>query len=92
VIVTGIKGFPPPSTIKATIATRGGFQCETTFYINSLVVDKKDKMKKKQLVYLFKYCNFSKLCIKLCGAAAVDPKSQQAGTILFGIFPQARRR
>ena len=92
VYVSGAVGLPPPSTTKAMIAANGGYQCETTFYINGLDVPEKAQMMKRQLEHMFKDCNFSKLSIELYGTPAVDPKSQQAGTVFLRIFAQARKR
>ena len=92
VFVSGMSGLPPPSTTKAIIAARGGYQAETTFYINGLDVEEKVEMMKNQLRHSFKDCNFSKLSIELYGTPASNPKSQQAGTVFLRIFAQARRR
>jgi hypothetical protein len=91
VFVSGVVGLPPPPTTKVMVAAKGGFQCETTFYINGLDVEEKSQMMKAQLEHIFKQCDFSKLSIELYGTAAVDPKSQQAGTVFLRIFAQARK-
>lgn len=90
VFVSGMTGLPPPSTTKAMIAANGGYQCETTFYINGLDVSEKAEMMKNQLHHMFKDCNFSKLSIELYGTPASNPNSQQAGTVFLRIFAQAR--
>jgi Acyclic terpene utilisation family protein AtuA len=92
VFVSGVKGLPPPATTKAMIAARGGFQCETMFYINGLDVAEKAEMMRNQLLYMLKDSNFSKLSIELYGTPAVDPKSQQSGTVFLRVFAQARRK
>jgi hypothetical protein len=91
VFVSGVVGLPPPPTTKVMVAAKGGFQCETTFYINGLDVEEKSQMMKAQLEHMFKQCNFNKLSIELYGTPAVDPKSQQAGTVFLRIFAQARK-
>lgn len=92
VAVSGVKGLPPPATTKAMITARGGFQCETTFYINGLDVAEKAEMMKNQLHHMFKDNKFSKLSIELYGTPAQDPKSQQAGTVFLRVFAQARNK
>lgn len=92
VFVSGVAGLPPPSTTKVMIAANGGYQCETTFYINGLDVYEKAQMMKNQLEHMFKDANFSKLSIELYGTPASDPNSQQAGTVFLRIFAQARRK
>jgi hypothetical protein len=90
--VSGMTGLPPPSTTKAMIAANGGYQAETTFYINGLDVAEKAEMMKNQLHHMFKDCNFSKLSIELYGTPASNPQSQQAGTVFLRIFAQARNQ
>lgn len=92
VSVTGVKGLPPPSTTKAMIAAKGGYQCETTFYINGLDVTEKTEMMRNQLTHMFKNSNFSKLSIEQYGTPAIDPNSQQAGTVFLRVFAQARNK
>lgn len=92
VLVLGVKGLPPPCTTKCMIAASGGYQCETTFYINGLDVSEKAEMMRNQLKYMFKDSNFSKLSIELYGSPTMDPKSQQAGTVFLRVFAQAKRR
>ena len=92
VSISGVKGLPPPATTKAMIAANGGFQCETIFYINGLDVTEKVEMMRNQLSYMFRDSNFSKLSIELYGTPAVDPKSQQSGTVFLRVFAQARRK
>ncbi|PVH85591.1 DUF1446-domain-containing protein [Cadophora sp. DSE1049] len=92
VYVSGMVGLPPPSTTKAMIAAKGGYQAETTFYINGLDVYEKAQMMKNQLEYMFKSSNFSKLSIELYGTPASNPRSQQGGTMFLRIFAQARKK
>jgi hypothetical protein len=92
VLVSGVVGLPPPSTTKAMIAANGGYQCETTFYINGLDVVEKSQMMRSQLEHMFKDANFSKLSIELYGTPTSNPSSQQAGTVFLRIFAQARRK
>ncbi|RSL93963.1 hypothetical protein CEP52_012925 [Fusarium oligoseptatum] len=92
VVVSGVKGRPPPSTTKVMIAAKGGFQAEATFYINGLDVAEKAAMMKAQLAYMFKDSNFSRLSIELYGTPADNPTSQQAGTVSLRVFAQARKK
>ncbi len=92
VFVSGTKGHPPPSTTKVMIAATGGYQAETTFYINGLDVEAKAQMIKQQLEHMFKDSNFSKLSIELYGSQVENPRSQQGGTIFLRVFAQARRK
>jgi hypothetical protein len=92
VFVSGVRGLPPPETTKAMIAARGGYQCETTFYINGLDVAQKAEMMKNQMHHSFEDCNFSKLSIELYGTPTSNPASQKAGTVFLRVFAQARNK
>lgn len=89
--VSGIKGLPPPPTTKVMFTAPGGYQAEANFYMNGLDIADKVKMMRRQLDHIFKDHNFSKLSIELYGTSPHDPVSQQAGTVFFRIFVQARR-
>ncbi|KUL86297.1 hypothetical protein ZTR_08543 [Talaromyces verruculosus] len=89
--VQGITGSPPPATTKAMIAAKGGYQAETTFYINGLDIVEKVDMVRNQLQYIFREHRFKKFSIELYGSAASNPTSQQAGTVFLRVFAQATR-
>jgi hypothetical protein len=91
VCVLGVKGLPPPTTTKVMIAAVGGYQAETTFYMNGLDIYEKAQMMRNQLYHAFRRSNFSKLSIELYGSPNPDPKSQQSGTVFLRVFAQARR-
>ncbi|BCS28596.1 acyclic terpene utilization AtuA family protein [Aspergillus puulaauensis] len=88
--ITGATGRPPPPTTKAMVAARGGYQAETVFYINGLDVEEKAQIIRQQLNHMLSGHNFSKLSIELYGTPAINPPSQQAGTVSLRIFTQAR--
>lgn len=90
--VSGARGSPPPPTTKAIIAASGGFQAETTFYINGLDAVAKADMMKAQIFYAFRSRSFSKLSVELYGSPKMDPSSQQEGTLMLRVFAQARRK
>lgn len=74
------------------VAAPGGYQAETTYYINGLDVEEKAEMMRNQLHNIFQGHNFSKLSIKLYGTATKNPRSQAAGTCFLRVFAQARRK
>ncbi|KAB8263106.1 hypothetical protein BDV32DRAFT_156623 [Aspergillus pseudonomiae] len=88
--VCGATGQPPPSTTKAMIAAPGGYQAEAIFYINGLDVTEKAEMLHNQLDHVLRGNNCSKLSIELYGSPAINPSSQQAGTVFLRVFAQAR--
>ncbi|THZ83701.1 DUF1446-domain-containing protein [Aureobasidium pullulans] len=92
VSVTGCKGLPPPATTKVMVAAPGGWQAETTYYINGLDVQEKAQMMKQQLQSIFNGSKFSKFSAELYGTQVDNPSSQQAGTVMLRVFAQARRK
>jgi hypothetical protein len=90
--VSGVTGLPPPSTTKAMVVARGGFQAEATFFINGLDVAQKATLMKNQLSHMLAGNNFSRLSIELYGVQADNPQSQQQGTVALRIFAQARQK
>ena len=70
----------------------GGYQAETTYYINGLDVVEKAQMMKNQLASIFKNNKFSKFSAELYGKQAVDPTTQQEGTVMLRVFAQSRRK
>jgi hypothetical protein len=51
VIVSGIKGNPPPTTTKVGITAKGGYQAEFHFYFVGLDLEQKMEWTKKQVGY-----------------------------------------
>lgn len=90
--VSCIKGLPPPATTKAMIAAPGGYQAETTFYINGLDIHKKAQMMRNQLSHMFQGHNFTKFSVDLYGSAPADPRSQNEGTVSLRVFVQSRKK
>ena len=88
--VCGNIGQPPPPTTKAMIAAPGGYQAEAIFYINGLDVNEKAEMLRNQLDHALRSHNFCKLSFELYGSPAINPSSQQAGTVFLRVFAQAR--
>ncbi|EMC95207.1 hypothetical protein BAUCODRAFT_72418 [Baudoinia panamericana UAMH 10762] len=92
VYVSGATGLPPPPTTKVMVAAPGGYQAETTYYLNGLDIAAKAQMMQNQLAHIFKGNNFSKFSAEVYGTQAVEPASQQEGTVMLRVFAQARRR
>ncbi|KAI4848261.1 DUF1446-domain-containing protein [Aureobasidium sp. EXF-8845] len=92
VLISGCKGFPPPPTTKVMVAAPGGWQTETTYYINGLDVQAKAQMMKQQLQNIFSGSRFSKFSAELYGTQVDNPSSQQAGTAMLRVFAQARKK
>jgi len=91
VFVSGVKGSPPPSTIRVMIASPGGYQAETVYYLNGLDIEGKAAMMKAQLENIFQGNAFSILAVDPYGLAVPNPRSQAAGTAMLRVFVQARK-
>ena len=92
VLVSGVKGYPPPATTKVMVAAPGGYQAETTYYINGLDVNAKVQMMMQQLKHLFRDAKFSKFSAEVYGNQVDNPSSQQQGTLMLRVFVQARQK
>ena len=49
VLVTGVRGEPPPPTLKVSLNTIGGFRNEMTFVLTGLDIDAKAELVRRQL-------------------------------------------
>lgn len=92
VLISGVEGHPPPATTKVMVAAPGGYQAETTYYINGLDVDAKVQMMMQQLKHLFRDSKFSKFSAEVYGRQVENPSTQQEGTLMLRVFVQARRK
>ena len=90
--VSGVEGHPPPPTTKVMVAAPGGYQAETTYYMNGLDIDAKVQMMMNQLENLFGNSKFSKFSAEVYGRQVANPSSQQQGTLMLRVFVQARRK
>ena len=91
VAVTGIKAQPPPPTTKVGITARGGFQAEVHYFLVGLDIAAKAEMLERQIRdALGETKRFSVLNFTLNGMAADNPTNQNAATVDFRIFAQAR--
>jgi hypothetical protein len=49
VIVSGVKGLPPPTTTKVGLTAKGGYQAEFHFYVVGLDLEQKFEWTKRQV-------------------------------------------
>ncbi|EXJ94063.1 hypothetical protein A1O1_02456 [Capronia coronata CBS 617.96] len=93
IALNGVKALPPPPTTKVGITARGGFQAEAMYFMTGLDVAEKARMTEAQLrKSLSPYSDrFSLLAFSVLGVPALDADSQNAATVVFRIFAQARK-
>ncbi|MCJ1477258.1 hypothetical protein MMC13_005929 [Lambiella insularis] len=94
VYVSGIKGYPPPSTTKLAMFYRGGFQCELTMNATGYTTNRKYQLQEAQIRYKLKELDiadkFDTLEFQRCGIPEPNPRSQLASTTYLRIFAQAQ--
>jgi hypothetical protein len=80
----------PPPTTKVGITAKGGFQAEVHYFMTGLDIYEKAKMLEEQLRFYLDTSKFSKLVFTTTGSCASNPDSQDAATVDFRIFAQAK--
>ena len=90
VYVSNIGWELPPPTTKVGLTAHGGFQAEVHYFIAGLDIEEKAAMLEQQLRFLLPVAEYSKLLFTTTGSCASNPNSQDAATVDFRIFAQAR--
>jgi hypothetical protein len=93
VLVTGVKGSPPPPTTRVGITAHGGYQAEFHFTLVGLDIPEKTKWMEEQIRHSMgeqMIQKFSMLKFHRHGTCPDNPSSQEFGTVDFRIFAQAR--
>jgi hypothetical protein len=107
VIVSGIKGNPPPTTTKVGITASGGYQAEFHFYVVGLDLEQKLEWMKRQVCYelcssknpertasgsFTVWARISCLKFTLNGYSQPDPENQDVATADIRVFCQTKDR
>ncbi|EAT77841.2 hypothetical protein SNOG_14649 [Parastagonospora nodorum SN15] len=91
--VSGVKGYPPPSTTKLAIFYEGGYQCEmflnATGHATSWKWDYQEMQLRGKLEEWGVLDAFQELDFQRCGVPKENPDSQLASTTFLRIFAQA---
>jgi hypothetical protein len=94
VLVSGVKGYPPPPTTKLAIFYKGGYQCEHLINANGYATDHKWDMQELQLKDTLQEWGildkFDVLDFQRIGTPMKDPDSQFASTTYMRIFAQSK--
>ncbi|KAJ5713995.1 uncharacterized protein N7483_011176 [Penicillium malachiteum] len=87
VLVTGVKGSPPPTTTKVGITARGGYQTEFHYYMYGLDLKEKLDWTERQIRHSMgkNVEKFSCLKFSLNGWCQEDPENQDVATLDFRI-------
>lgn len=92
VAVRGVKADLPPPTTKIGITAKGGYQAEVHWFLCGLDIEAKARMMEAQIRKMLgsQADRFSKLAFTINGSAAQDAHNQNAATVDFRVFAQAR--
>lgn len=94
VALRGVRALPPPPTTKVGITALGGYQAENMWFATGLDVPAKARMLEQQLrAVLAPFSDkFTLLRFQTIGTPGVNADSQDAATVCFRIFVQAKRQ
>ncbi|KAK2745561.1 hypothetical protein FQN57_003686 [Myotisia sp. PD_48] len=94
VLVTGVKGNPPPTTTKVGLTAFGGYQAEFHYYLAGLDLEQKAEWTEKQVRKSMgdNVSRFSCLKFTLNGYTKPDPDCQDVATADFRVFVQTKDR
>jgi len=94
VIVSGVKGKPPPTTTKVGITASGGYQAEFHFLLVGLDLEQKAEWTERQVRASMgsNVSRFSCLKFTLNGYSPEDPRNQDVATVDFRVFAQTKDR
>ncbi|GKT43625.1 uncharacterized protein ColSpa_03806 [Colletotrichum spaethianum] len=90
--LSGVKGLPPPPTVKLAICLLGGYQAEISAYAVGLDMDFKLEVLKSQVLGQVNQSDFTTFSIEKYGSSATDPRSQKECTTQFRMFAQSRKK
>ncbi|KAM0790779.1 hypothetical protein ACM66B_004627 [Microbotryomycetes sp. NB124-2] len=88
--VTGFRGRAPPPTTKVSLTALGGYQAEASWYLVGLDIQEKARVMERQIRAQIDESKFTLLKFFLNGTAGTNPDSQDAATVEFRIFAQAK--
>ncbi|EHK97419.1 hypothetical protein M7I_6836 [Glarea lozoyensis 74030] len=94
VLVSGVKGKPPPTTTKVGLTAHGGYQAEFHYLLVGLDLEQKAEWTEKQVrASMGKNVDrFSCLKFTLNGYCPEDPRNQDVATVDFRVFAQTKDR
>lgn len=96
--ISGVKGLPPPETLKVSVLGQGGYQAEINAYAIGLDIKEKAEswanMTRRMLGVNpngdVKGSKFETLSIQTLGTAQQNPQSQDEATVHVRVFAQAK--
>ncbi|KAK1248916.1 hypothetical protein MKX08_007136 [Trichoderma sp. CBMAI-0020] len=94
VLVSGVKGYPPPPTTKLAVFYQGGYQCEHLINASGYATDHKWDVQELQIKDTLEEWGildkFDVLEFQRIGTPMKDPDSQFASTTYMRVFAQSK--
>ncbi|KAH8128822.1 hypothetical protein ACSS6W_002218 [Trichoderma asperelloides] len=94
VLVSGVKGHPPPPTTKLAVFYKGGYQCELLINASGYATDHKWDVQELQIKDTLQQWGildrFDVLEFQRIGTPMKDPDSQFASTTYLRVFAQSK--
>ncbi|KAF5373585.1 hypothetical protein D9758_000946 [Tetrapyrgos nigripes] len=87
--VSGVKGSPPPPTMKLAVQTFGGYQGELSFYATGIDVEAKYTSMKEKILGTLDKSRFIKIAIDKYGTPEPNPRSLKTASVQIRLFLQA---
>lgn len=96
ICVSGVRGLPPPQTLKVAVQAYAGFQAELLIYAVGLDVEEKAKSFEVQTRRMLDQVHSNKdlleLTFQLLGRCEPNPRSQIAATTVMRILAKAPKK
>ncbi|KAH7127310.1 hypothetical protein EDB81DRAFT_697491 [Dactylonectria macrodidyma] len=90
VFITNVGGMMPPPTTKVGITAKGGFQAEAHYFLCGLDIEEKAAFLERQVRVGLDESKYHCLKFRINGRCPVNPRNQDAATVDFRIFAQAK--
>ncbi|ODV91153.1 hypothetical protein CANCADRAFT_117626 [Tortispora caseinolytica NRRL Y-17796] len=90
--VSGAVALPPPPTTKVGLSALGGYQAELHYFFVGLDIEEKAALVESQVRQILDVEKFHCLKFQTWGSVEPNPHNQNAATVDFRIFAQAKRK
>jgi hypothetical protein len=92
VLVSGVKGNPPPKTAKVGISSIGGYAAEMHWFFTGLDINEKVELFKKQAMRYLNPMDFTLLAFDAYGSVIPNPPTEKEATVHLRVFAEARNK
>ena len=95
VLLSKVKGQPPPATTKVGLTAFGGYTAELHWALVGLDIEEKVEMAKIQMIYRYgpdRMAKFTHFSLTAYGTVPPNPRSQNAATVDMRLVVQAKEK